>query len=574
MLEKLVKHGVLFLIIAGVFSSHTVRAEEPKPLSPSSICEFHLLGFSFIFRKKPKHIATETAPDAASAPVEATPVEIVKPKAFPVARTIPKVEITEESLQLASQQFVKFIGALQQKHIGFDQGLTSLSLALISREHVMISGSGGNGKSFFGSILDYIYDADTNKKEVISANYGIETTKSDIVGPLSPSALMNDDEYKRIASASLSNFFGARIEEFLDAPISVIRMFHEVYDDSNKRLVTLVATTNKTFDRLMVEADEKYQDRDLPRPTLNRFAYKIIVPRDFAYAASYMHMFNGAARQIQPDERVSWQQIITLGELSKQVCIPPHVDAFLVSLAENLKQSFIGQEITEVQKYKRDKKINGEVGEPPFVAGTYISKRALIQARKSLRAATTLRIIGGLAKGETLDPSKLNATIEDLQLLSHMLAPVIAADPEVVDKLANRELDPGEKLQIERANAQSEAFNKFYEGILTQANEDYVHWNPNSSVGEPSESEYSSLLATCQSNGFLEALSTDLRATDFDGGTVSRLRVAQELVNNSERFKDNISAADREYLKKIKNLLAAFTSQEEFVALSEEATSN
>ncbi len=237
-------------------------------------------------------------------------------------------------------------------------------------------GPGGNGKSFLSGAMEYILDLTTGKPSFKSRNFGPDTNKAEMVGPHSPKALMKREEYVRLETASLANYFGARIEEFFDAPPNVVRAVHEIYDQRDKRLRLLVATTNKTIDQLLVMSEDKYDDRDLLRPTLNRFPLKIVVPRDFARAVQYLHMFRGAGDQSESplSAGLSWQALDVLSQASRRIVIPLHVQTFALAVSLQLRDAFLNQEVQQLEQYRRDKELKGKRGDPPFAPGTDISR--------------------------------------------------------------------------------------------------------------------------------------------------------------------------------------------------------
>lgn len=512
------------------------------------------------FAQVPVSVAAPTlTPEPAAAPVSA----IAPPADAParILKTDYKTMRPDDYLVHSAKKLNVFMNLLNLRHVDFSESIFALLLAALTKEPVLITGTGGNGKSHLASTVELIVDEDTGGPDFLARNFGPDTNKSDIAGPLSQVAF-SQDEYKRISSASMANHYGVRIEELFDSSITVVRALHEIYDKRGRRLVLLISTTNKTVDQLMVLAEEQYGDRDLPRPTLSRFPIKIVVPRDFARARSYLHMFHQA--DDYHDEllkvKLSWQNLNALTEFSKNVQIPLHVEAFLVALTQQLAGPLLSQEINELTTYKQNKKLKGDPGPAPFTAASDGSKRSLMQSRRFLKAVTVLRNLKALEQRQ--GRQVIQSTIYDISQLKN-LAPIFAADAQDREHLTKNEIDPFQQLQLQRAMDQIRAVDELYAEILKAANDEYTH------LGFANEENIASYLNSNQNNveqiltQLLSLLDQDLAAHEFGGQVVAHLKIATEVLAST-----NLKKTHKTLVEQIQTRVDAFATSSGFSALT------
>lgn len=481
----------------------------------------------------------------------------------------PEVILSSERVAQASKNLIQFMSILKTRHVGYGPALNTIPLALLTKEPIVILGPGGNGKSFLSGISRYIIDEETGQPDFIRRNFGPDTNKAEMVGPLSPTALQQQ-RYERLASASMANHYGVQIDELFDASPNVVRSFHEIYDQEDRRTTLLIATTNKTIERLLLMAENRYDDRTLPRPTLGRFPLKVIVPRDFAQATQYIHMFYGVDEGgVSPREAgLTWQQVWTLLKLSRQVTIPLHVDAFLIALGLRLKDAFLSKEIGELTEYRRQQRLKGlkdEDHQPPFVAGTEMVKRAFVQSRKFLRAASILRLAQNL---DDLTKADLSTTVADVDALLN-LAPVIAAEPKDVPNLIAREIDPDERVQLQNAFDQWDALKTVQQELIKEANEEYTksEWGSGFDFVLTKE-HFPHILQVAMKRNLIEMLKTTLSGPGFSGEDVARLKIASELLEVGSPL--SLTSDKVQFLEELRKVVAAFKDQTRFKKLAQQ----
>src|SRR3954462_13211105 len=94
-------------------------------------------------------------------------------------------------LRAASERFRGFFNELGRTFVERDDLLTQVALALLSREHVLMTGPPGTAKSgIAAAVLGQIVDERTGKPGVFARQLTASAVQTDLVGPIDFKTLM------------------------------------------------------------------------------------------------------------------------------------------------------------------------------------------------------------------------------------------------------------------------------------------------------------------------------------------------------------------------------------------------
>lgn len=151
-----------------------------------------------------------------------------------------------------------------------DEAIDTILIALLLREHVLVHGETGTGKSF---LADSIFSAFTDAR-VFKAALTKFSTETLVFGAIDPKVLREEGDTRYRTEHGIINADFAYLDEFLDAndpvlrallPVLNERIFIKGSQQEEADLITAIATTN----------GDPYKVNDTLKAVVDRFKFKI-----------------------------------------------------------------------------------------------------------------------------------------------------------------------------------------------------------------------------------------------------------------------------------------------------------
>src|SRR6188474_931344 len=124
----------------------------------------------------------------------------------------------------ASRRFERFFNELQHAFVERDDLLTQVALALLAREHVLMTGPPGTAKSgVAAAVLGRIVDERTGKPSVFARQFTESTVQTDLVGPIDFKTLMQTGRTEHFTDEGMLGAVHAFLDEVLDGRDMLLR---------------------------------------------------------------------------------------------------------------------------------------------------------------------------------------------------------------------------------------------------------------------------------------------------------------------------------------------------------------
>ncbi len=323
-------------------------------------------------------------------------------------------------------------------------------LAVIAREHLVIFGPPGTGKSEIAAAFLRRFVDDQGRPSLYARQIVETTVQSDLVGPVDFKVLTETGKtVHRIEEGILASEF-AILDEAFDGRDLLLRSILCVLNERElalgnqvvkARLASAFLTTNQYLSDLLAARPETLL------AFCDRIAFCSFVPKEFARTASRNQLLENAAGRARPDSeaRVSLSDLACLQAAALEVEVPPGVLSALSAVVDEFET-------------RRAESLAEHKG---YVAIVYLSPRTLAKAVGVLRAAVIRdRWVNGIDR-------QLRVDVADLGNLSAMFVP---GGPSAQDlsRLAQRSRDRRERAQLEGVAAERQAFQTAFEHVAEQ----------------------------------------------------------------------------------------------------------
>ena len=326
-----------------------------------------------------------------------------------------------------------------------------ICLALVAREHVLIFGPPGTGKSELAASVLKRFLTPQGTPSLFARQIVETTVQTDLVGPVDFKALTETGRTVHHLDEGMLRAELAMLDEVFDGRDLLLRSILSVLNERElalgpvvhrAMLNTAILTTNRYLSEILAARPDTLQ------AFTDRVAFSSFVPMSFATKGSRDALLRLAASNRPPAlaSAVPLESMRHLREAVREVTLPEDSRKALGDLFD-LYVQFLGDATADRKG---------------FVPTTFFSPRTLVKAVNVLRAAVVVdRYVKGNARA-------LKVTIDDLASLRLMLT-LGGPLPDDLSAVVNATRDPRERWQLDNVRLESTAFNR----ALTQVRTTY-----------------------------------------------------------------------------------------------------
>ena len=349
-----------------------------------------------------------------------------------------------ERLSLAGRRFAEFFNELGQAFVERDTLLRQTALALLCREHVLMTGPPGTAKSRLASaVLGRILDETTGEPSLFARQFTESTVQTDLVGPINFKTLMETGRTEHFTDEGMLGAVHAFLDEVFDGRDMLLRSTLNVLHERELKQGTTVTRGRiecalMTSNRYLCEILES--SRETLLAFVDRIAFLSYVPKGFASPESLERVLHAEIAGERPrplGATLTVQDLDVLQSAVDAVFVP---DWLCNRLAE-FSRSFE----LELAAARRS--------DPTFVPSRYLSTRTIVRLGRVLRAACVLDwALNGRERSLRAEQSDL----AELRLSLVLSGPT----PTELALLEKSESDPREARQLAIMRAEHEMFER------------------------------------------------------------------------------------------------------------------
>lgn len=337
-----------------------------------------------------------------------------------------------ERFLAASRRFKAFFDELKGAFLEREDVLHQMALALVAKEHVLLSGPPGTAKSQLASaVLGRVVCEASGAPSLFARQITESTVQTDLIGPIDFKNLTETGRTTHFTDEGMLGSAHAFLDEVFDGRDMLLRSALNVLQErelkqgnvvTRGRIECALMTSNRTIAEVLEDS------RDTLLAFVDRIAFIGFVPRGFSNPDELKKILRhrmSSGGKLALDALLTIQDLDVLQAAAESVWVPPE----LCDLVAQLLTTFDG----EIAAATR--------ADPSFMPTRYISTRTAV------RGVTLLRSICLLQKIFTQPSRQLAADHSDLQWLRlHLL--LSGPTLEQATRILEREADPTERRQL------------------------------------------------------------------------------------------------------------------------------
>lgn len=341
----------------------------------------------------------------------------------------------------ASQAFRAFFQELQEAFFERETLLVQIALALLCREHVLVTGPPGTAKSAVAnSVLGRIVDERTGLPSLFSKQLSETTVQADLIGPVNFKTLTETGRTEYLTDEGMLGAIHAFLDEVFDGRDMLLRSILNVLHErelkhgrkiTEGRLECAIMTSNRYLSEAVARSPE------LLLAFADRLSFICFVPKSFARSQSRGSMLQRGTAGQRPDlrARLTIQHLDTLQAAAEQVEVNAEVLEGIELLADKLERALL-QHVVKL---------------PDYVPTKSFSQRSVVKALWALKAWVVRDAVFH-------KPGRaLVATAADLAGLRYFFL-LGGPPPAETEALLKSAADPRERAQLEIIRLEHRAF--------------------------------------------------------------------------------------------------------------------
>jgi MoxR-like ATPase len=353
-------------------------------------------------------------------------------------------DLDTHRMEAAGTRFVSFFNELGRTFVEREELLAQVALALLSREHVLMTGPPGTAKSGVASaVLRRVIDERTGQPSVFARQFTESTVQTDLVGPINFKTLMETGRTEHFTDEGMLGAVHAFLDEVFDGRDMLLRSTLNVLQERELKQGTkttrgAIECALMTTNRYLAEVLES--SRETLLAFVDRVAFVSFVPKGFATGANLSNVLQkqvGGAGMPRLTEALTIQDLDALQAATESVYVPDEVCNSLATLLGMLD----------------DELGAAERADPQFLATRYLSTRTAVRSGRLLRAVCVYdKLFFNPQRALEVNDGDLKAL-----RLSILLGGPVA---ESLALLVAREADPRERRQLQIIRTEREIFER------------------------------------------------------------------------------------------------------------------